>query len=123
MKFLVKDHLLLSSTAQKQDIYNIQTIINFSSIVGSVRYLNFLYLLTVCDIRATNPALWNNWTNSLLDTLYTETKSYLEHDKSGYVQDLMIQHKKDRLRGITPKIINKFKKSGKISLNIILTFI
>ncbi len=114
MKFLVQDHLILSSTAQKQDIYNIQTIKNFSSIVGSVRYLNFLYLLTVCDIRATNPALWNNWTNSLLETLYTETKCYLEQDKSGYVQDLMIQNKKEKLIEITPKDkLAKFKKIWK----------
>lgn len=104
LQFLVKNHLLMSKTAQKNDIYQTQSIIDFANIIGSTRYLNFLYLLTICDIKATNPDLWSNWIKSLLSILYDQTISYINKDKSGYIEDLLIKNKKDKFKSNINKI-------------------
>jgi [protein-PII] uridylyltransferase len=68
--WLVQHHLLMSQTAQRKDLADPATIQDFASIVGNMRYLDNLYLLTVADIAATNPKLWNAWKNGLLWDLY-----------------------------------------------------
>ncbi|NOS87807.1 MAG: [protein-PII] uridylyltransferase [Methylococcaceae bacterium] len=75
--WLVRSHLIMSMTAQRKDISDPDVIHEFAHTVGSVEYLNHLYLLTIADIRATNPELWNAWKNSLLKELYTTTHNAL----------------------------------------------
>ena len=75
--WLVKNHLLMSMTAQRKDISNLEVIHAFALHMGSIEYLNYLYLLTVADIRATNPSLWNSWKDTLLKELYIATHNAL----------------------------------------------
>ncbi|NOQ65494.1 MAG: [protein-PII] uridylyltransferase [Methyloprofundus sp.] len=75
--WLVRNHLEMSTTAQHKDISDPDVIHEFAEKVGKVEYLNYLYLLTVADIRATNPKLWTSWKGTLLKDLYVATVNAL----------------------------------------------
>ena len=75
--WLVEHHLLMSSVAQRQDITDPDVIAKFAGICGDQSHLDYIYTLTVADINATNPKLWNSWRASLLRQLYAETKRAL----------------------------------------------
>jgi [protein-PII] uridylyltransferase len=68
--FLVEQHLLMSTVAQKQDLSDPDVIAAFSAVVKDERHLTALYLLTVADIRGTSPKVWNGWKAKLLEDLY-----------------------------------------------------
>lgn len=76
--WLVEHHLLLSQVAQKEDLHNPQVIERFCETVDTPHKLIALYLLTVCDIRATNPALWTHWKAGLFQHLFQAALAYLQ---------------------------------------------
>ncbi len=78
---LVAKHLLMSHVAQKEDIDDSEVVDDFVDEVKSIEFLEFLYLLTVADIRATKSDLWNNWKDSLLKRLFYKAKKQLEGGK------------------------------------------
>lgn len=76
--WLVKNHLLMSLTAQRKDISDPLEVNAFAEHVGNMARLNYLYILTVADIRGTNPTLWNAWKDALLLELYHAAKRVLQ---------------------------------------------
>ena len=80
ISWLVEKHLIMSSISQKKDIADPDTINEFAKDVEQNEKLDYLYLLTINDIRATNPALWNGWKHQLLKDLYLLTRSKINKE-------------------------------------------
>ncbi|MBU3694865.1 MAG: [protein-PII] uridylyltransferase [Rhodocyclaceae bacterium] len=80
-EFLVEHHLLMSATAQKQDLSDPAVIRAFCAKVPGERALTALYLLTVADIRGTSPSVWNAWKGKLLEDLYRQSLRHLRGDR------------------------------------------
>ncbi|MFZ2853124.1 MAG: [protein-PII] uridylyltransferase [Rhodocyclaceae bacterium] len=75
--WLVRQHLVMSNVAQKQDTSNPEVIASFAAIVRDERHLTALYLFTVADIRGTSPKVWNTWKGQLLEQLFSTTRQLL----------------------------------------------
>jgi [protein-PII] uridylyltransferase len=78
VEWLVRYHLLMSDMAQKRDIADPRTVRDFAKAVQTVKRLELLCVLTVCDIRGVGPNTWNNWKAVLIRALYRQTKRGLE---------------------------------------------
>ena len=77
-EWLVRYHLLMSDMAQKRDIADPRTVRDFAKAVQTVKRLDLLCVLTVCDIRGVGPDTWNNWKAVLIRGLYRQTERALE---------------------------------------------
>jgi [protein-PII] uridylyltransferase len=75
--WLIRHHLLMSETAQMRDLNDFKTILDFCAVVQSLERLKLLIILTVADIRAVGPGVWNGWKGQLLRTLYAEAEPVL----------------------------------------------
>ncbi|MBB6261690.1 [protein-PII] uridylyltransferase [Paenochrobactrum gallinarii] len=75
--WLIEQHLTMSKIAQSRDLNDRKTIQDFADIVQTKDRLKLLLILTVCDIKAVGPGVWNGWKGQLLRTLYYETELVL----------------------------------------------
>ncbi|HEV7166267.1 MAG TPA: [protein-PII] uridylyltransferase [Gammaproteobacteria bacterium] len=97
--WLVQNHLLLSITAQKKDISDPEVIQAFATQIGDPLHLDYLYVLTVADVRATNPDLWNSWKAGLFTELYQRASQALRHGAEAPLdKDELITETQDRAR-------------------------
>ena len=76
--WLVKNHLFMSSISQKTDVHDPEAMDNFIKKVDSTEKLNYLYMLTINDIRGTNPNLWNSWKHDLLKQLFMSSRKKIK---------------------------------------------
>jgi [protein-PII] uridylyltransferase len=96
--WLVRHHLLMSATAFKRDLSDFKTILDFAEVVQSPERLRLLLILTVVDIRAVGPGVWNGWKRQLLSDLYESAEEVLRlgHKQKGRRE--RIEGKQSRLR-------------------------
>ncbi|MGL4395063.1 MAG: [protein-PII] uridylyltransferase [Hyphomicrobium sp.] len=83
ISWLIEDHLLMSNVAQSRDLSDPKTVQDFAARVQSPERLKLLFLLSIADIRAVGPGVWNGWKGQLLRTLYYETEPLVA---GGYTQ-------------------------------------
>jgi [protein-PII] uridylyltransferase len=78
--WLIRSHLLMSDTAQRRDLSDPRTVADFAAAMGTVERLRLLTVLTVVDIRAVGPGVWNGWKAQLIRELYSATAEVLKSD-------------------------------------------
>jgi [protein-PII] uridylyltransferase len=100
--WLVEHHLLMSDTAQRRDLSDPRTIFSFASRVQTLERLKMLFIMTICDICAVGPGVWNNWKGELLRTLYWETEVVLTGGHSAIDRKLKVAQARKELRRALP---------------------
>jgi len=99
--WLVRHHLMLSVTAQKKDISDPEVIQEFARKVGDQTHLDYLYALTVADVRGTNPKLWNSWKASLFEEFYERVRRALRHGLEVPIdQEELVRETRDAARAL-----------------------
>jgi [protein-PII] uridylyltransferase len=95
--WLIEHHLDMSTIAQSRDLGDPKTIEGFASIVQTLERLKLLLVLTVCDIKAVGPGVWNGWKGELLRTLYYETEVLLTGGHSAIERSARVSQAQDSL--------------------------
>ncbi len=85
--WLIEQHLTMSKVAQSRDLNDRKTILDFAAVVQSLERLKMLAVLTVADIKAVGPGVWNGWKSQLLRTLYYETEPVITGGHSQISRD------------------------------------
>ena len=107
--WLVLHHLAMSDTAFKRDIDDPKTIQDFAALVQSRERLNLLLVLTVADIRAVGPGVWNAWKASLLRELYWRTEEVLTGGFSTEGREKRVEAKRGALRQALEESAERFE--------------
>ncbi|MGB6087646.1 [protein-PII] uridylyltransferase [Parvibaculum sp.] len=95
--WLVQNHLVMSDIAQRRDIADPRTVRDFAALVQSPERLRMLYVLTVVDIMAVGPGVWNGWKGQLLRQLYFETEAVLQGGESALNRKSRVAEAKEAL--------------------------
>jgi [protein-PII] uridylyltransferase len=98
--WLIEQHLTMSNFAQSREITDPRTIKDFADIVQSPERLKLLLLLTVADIRAVGPGVWNGWKGQLLRTLYYETEPVVAGGHTQAKRSQRIAEAQEELQGV-----------------------
>jgi [protein-PII] uridylyltransferase len=78
MEFLIRQHLVLSHVAQRRDLHEERTILETAKLIGTTDRLKHLYIITMADLKAVGPGVWNEWKASLITELFMETLKVME---------------------------------------------
>ncbi|SNB65820.1 UTP--GlnB (protein PII) uridylyltransferase, GlnD [Rhodoblastus acidophilus] len=100
--WLVEQHLTMSNIAQSRDLADPRTIQGFAGKVQTIERLKMLAVLTVADIRAVGPGVWNGWKGELLRTLYWETELVLAGGHSSVDRKSRVERSQRELREKLP---------------------
>jgi [protein-PII] uridylyltransferase len=95
--WLVQNHLVMSDVAQRRDIADPRTVRDFADLVQGPERLRMLYVLTVVDIKAVGPGVWNGWKGQLLRQLYFETEALLQGGESALNRKARVAEAKEAL--------------------------
>ncbi len=95
MSWLVLHHLLLSQTAFRRDIDDPKTILDLADTIQSPERLRLLLILTVVDMRAVSPKVWNAWKATLLRELYTRVAEVLAGGLATTERDVRVARAKE----------------------------
>ncbi len=95
--WLVENHLLMSDVAQRRDIADPKTVRDFVEAVQTPEMLRLLLILTVADIRAVGPGVWNGWKGQLLRELYHEAEAAMTGGDTSPARAARIAAAKERL--------------------------
>ncbi len=98
VSWLIEQHLVMSNTAHSRDLADPRTIQKFANIVQTLERLRLLLVLTVCDIRAVGPGVWNGWKGQLLRTLYWETEVVITGGHSAINRNARVDASQRELR-------------------------
>ncbi len=114
ISWLVREHLTMSITAQKQDLSDPQVIQELARKAGSRERLDYLYTLTVADINATNPNLWNGWRASLLQQLHSQAKHLLKRgiDNLPDIEEQLAETKSQAMLSLEQDNVDKDRVSA-----------
>ena len=96
--WLVKNHLVMSQVAQKEDLTDPDVISRFVKLVGDLRHLQALYLLTHADIRGTSPKVWNHWKGKLLADLYFQAQHHITQGKAPEAHGVIAERQAEAMR-------------------------
>jgi len=110
ISWLVLDHLKMSDFAQRRDIQDPVTIKDFAEIIQTTKRLKLLLFLTVADIRAVGPGVWNDWKGELLRNLYDETYLALTGNFSEEKRKNKVIAIKDEINKGLPNLENDLKQ-------------
>jgi len=96
--WLVRNHLAMSNVALKRDVDDPRTVLDFARLVQSPERLRLLLCLTVVDIRAVGPQVWNAWKGQLLSELYWRAEEALRGGFATEGREARIRARQDALR-------------------------
>jgi [protein-PII] uridylyltransferase len=97
VSWLVRNHLVMSDTAQKRDIADPKTVRDFVAAVQTPEMLRLLLVLTVADIRAVGPGVWNGWKGQLLRELYYEAEAVMSGGDAAPARTARVEEAKTAL--------------------------
>jgi len=111
--WLVRHHLLMSATAFKRDLADFKTILDFAQVVTSIERLRLLLVLTVVDIRAVGPGVWNSWKRQLLSDLFEAAEEVLRLGHKQRGREERIASKKSAAQSKLALPAEKFQRLAK----------
>jgi len=111
--WLVRHHLLMSATAFKRDLADFKTILDFAQVVTSIERLRLLLVLTVVDIRAVGPGVWNSWKRQLLSDLFEAAEEVLRLGHKQRGREERIASKKTAAQTALALPAEKFQRLAK----------